>query len=104
MKYVITWRERQASSEEHEAARKRILEIFKDWKMPVGCKIDRCLARAGEFGGFIILETDSLETDTLGRFLHPVFDRLDPHLLGEFQFKVEPVVDVTDSVMAFVSS
>ncbi len=35
MKYVISWRERPAaSSREYEAAHERVLEIFKDWKMP----------------------------------------------------------------------
>ena len=42
MKYVISWRERPAaSSREYEAAHERILEIFKDWKMP---RVLRCIS------------------------------------------------------------
>lgn len=106
MKYVITWHEREASSSEYEAAKNRLLEVFKDFKMPKGCKIHQCLVRAGEFGGYMVLETESsaVETETLGRILDPVVDRIDNHLRSDFQIKVEPVVDVTNAVAEFVTS
>ena len=74
--------------------------------MPKDCKVNRCLVRDGEFSGYMILETDTaeVETHTLGRILNPVFDRLNDHLRMEFQFKIEPVVDVTDTVAAFVTA
>jgi Protein of unknown function (DUF3303) len=106
MKYVITWHEREASSDEYEAAKKHLLEVFKDFKMPEGYKIHQCLVRTGEFGGYMIFETDTaaVEADHLGRILDPIFDRIDDHSFrGNFQFKVEPVADVTDAVAAFVT-
>ena len=103
MKYVITWHEREASSREYETLQKRILEIFKGWKIPAGSTIHQCLVRPGEFGGYMIVETDSPQTDNLAHLLHPIFDRLDDHLRSAFQFKAEPVVDVTNAVVAFVT-
>jgi Protein of unknown function (DUF3303) len=103
MKYVVSWHERAADSLEYEAAKKRLLEIFKDFKMPAGCTIHQCLVRVGEFGGYILLETNAeAETDTLGRILDPVYDRIRDHFRADFQFKVDPVVDVTDAVAAFM--
>lgn len=103
MKYVITWHERGPASSEYEALHKRILEIFEGFKMPLGGTICECLLRVGEFGGYMVFETDGPQTDTLGRFLDPIHDRLDDHLRSAFQIKVEPVVDVTASVVASVT-
>ena len=59
MKYVITWRDRPAaSSSEYEAAQERVLGIFKDWKMPESFAIHQFVVRIGEFGGYMIVETD----------------------------------------------
>jgi hypothetical protein len=42
MKYVISWFERpQGSPMEYENAQKRILEVFGQWKAPVGSTIQR---------------------------------------------------------------
>ena len=59
MKYVITWHEREASPPEYERARKHLLGMFKDWKLPAGCTIHECLVREGQFAGYIVFETDS---------------------------------------------
>src|SRR3974377_275585 len=100
MKYVISWHEREASPKEYEAAKQHLLEVFNGFKIPKGCKLHQCLIRAGEFSGYMIFETDTAaaETETLGRILDPVFERFNDHLRSEFQFKIEPVVDVTDTV------
>lgn len=103
MKYVITWHERNPGSSEYEALQKQVLEIFKGKKLPVGCTIHQCLVRTGEFGGYMFLETDSPETDTLPHLLHPLIDRLDNHLRSAFEIKIDPVVDVTDAVVATVT-
>ena len=103
MKYVITWHEREDSSQGYDAAKNRLLEALKGFKVPNGCTIRECLVRRGEFGGYMIFETETAgPEDTLGRI--PVFDRIDDHLRSHFQFKIEPVVDVTEAVAAFVTS
>ncbi|MFZ0558926.1 MAG: DUF3303 family protein [Methylovirgula sp.] len=90
MKYVITWHERPAASaREYEAAQERILGIFKDWKMPASFNIHQFVVRVGEYGGYMIVETDK-PTD-----IHYVCS-----VYAAFQFKVEPVVDVMEAVPA----
>ncbi len=107
MKYVMAWHEREESSpREYEAAHQHLLEVFKDFKLPKGCKIHQCLVRDGKFSGYVVFETDTaeVETDTLGRILHPVKDRIDDHFRSNFQYKIDPVVDVTNAVAAYVTS
>ncbi len=104
MKYVVSWRERQASPREYEAARKNLIEVFKDFKLPKDCRIDQCLLRPGEFSGYLIFETDAVETDHLGHILAPVFDRIHQQFRVDFQLTTEPVVDVTESVVSFLAS
>jgi hypothetical protein len=91
MKYVISWRERPAaSSKDYEAAQERCLEIFSDkWKMPPSISILQFVIRVGDYGGYIVAETDK-PTDI--HFFTSVF--------ALFEFKVEPVVDVMDAVAA----
>ena len=88
MKYMVTWHERpMGSATEYEAAQKRILGVFSQWKMPEGLAIQAFLVRVGEFGGYMLVETDN---------------PLDLHRLTStfpaFQFKVEPVVDIGPAV------
>jgi len=89
MKYVISWRERPAaSSRDYEAAHERILEIFSEkWKMPESFKILEFVVRVGDYGGYMIVETDK-PTDI--HYVTSVF--------AAFEFKVEPVVDVMEAV------
>src|SRR5271169_3060131 len=89
MKYVISWRERPAaSSRDYEAAHERILEIFSEkWKMPASISILQFVVRVGDYGGYMIVETDK-PTDI--HFFTSVF--------AVFEFKVEPVVDVMEAV------
>jgi Protein of unknown function (DUF3303) len=87
MKYVISWRERPAASaKDYEEAHERVLEIFnKDWKMPPSFSIHQFVVRVGDYGGYMIIETDS-PTD-----IHYVTS-----IFAVFEFKV--VVDVMDAV------
>ncbi len=88
MKYVITWRERPAASfRDYEAAQERVLGIFKDWQMPASFAIQQFVVRVGDYGGYMIVETDK-PTDI--HYLTSVF--------AAFECKVEPVVDVMDAV------
>lgn len=90
MKYMITWRERPAGSvREYEAAQERILAIFKDWKFPASFTIHQFVARVGEFGGYMVVET-AKPSD-----IHYVTS-----VYAGFSFKVEPVLDVMDAVAA----
>ena len=89
MKYAISWRERPAaSSREYEAAHERILQIFnKDWKMPASFTIHQFVVRVGDYGGYMIVETDS-----------PIDIHYVTSVFAAFEFKVEPVIDVMDAV------
>ena len=94
MKYVVTWHERPAaSSKDYEAAQERVLAIFKDWQTPASLTIQQFVVRVGEFGGYIIVETDQ-PTDI--HYFTTVF--------AVFEFKVEPVVDVMDAVAVEVQA
>jgi Domain of unknown function (DUF3303) len=88
MKYVISWRERPAaSSKDYEAAHERIMEIFKDWKFPASFSMLQFVVRVGNYGGYMILETDK-----------PADIHYVTSVYAAFEFKVEPVVDVMDAV------
>lgn len=94
MKFAITWCERPAASfRDYEAVQERVLAIFKDWNMPESFTIQQFVVRVGEYGGYMIVETDNL-TDI--HYLTSVF--------AVFEFKVEPVVDVMDAVAAEVQA
>ncbi len=94
MKYVITWHERPAaSSRDYEAAQERVLEIFKDWKFPASFTIHQFVVRVGEYGGYMIAETDK-----------PIDIHYVTSVFAAFEFKVEPVVDVMDAVAAEVQA
>ncbi len=94
MKYVVTWRERPAASfGDYEAAQERVLAVFKNWQMPASFAIQQFVVRVGEFGGYMVVETDK-PTDL--QFLTTVF--------AVFEFKVELVVDVMEAVAAEVEA
>jgi hypothetical protein len=89
MKYVISWHERPAASfRDYEAAQERVLEIFdKDWKMPASFTMHQFVVRVGDYGGYMIVETDN-----------PADIHYVTSIFAVFAFKVEPVVDVIDAV------
>jgi hypothetical protein len=60
MKYVISWRERPAATfRDYEAAQERVLRIFnKDWKMPASFTVHQFVVRVGDYGGYMVVETD----------------------------------------------
>ena len=88
MKYVISWRERPAaSSRDYEAAHQRIMEIFKDWKFPASFSIHQFVIRAGDYGGYMVVETDK-----------PADIHYVTSVYAAFEFTVEPVVDIKDAV------
>ncbi len=90
MKYVLTWWERPGgSAADHEAAQKRILDIFQRWEMPESITFHQFLVRVGELGGYAVLETDDLaeveKTITI---------------YAAFRFRLEPVLDVEEAAAA----
>jgi hypothetical protein len=89
MKYVISWRERPAaSSKEYEAAHRRCMQLFnKDWKFPPSFTVHQFVVRLGDYGGYMIVETDKPGD------IHYVTS-----IFALFEFTVEPVVDVMDAV------
>jgi hypothetical protein len=61
MKYVLTWWERPGGSyADYEAAQKRVLNVFEPWEMPESLDIQQFVVRVGEFGGYMVLETDNV--------------------------------------------
>ena len=94
MKYVMSWRERPAAtSREYEAAHERILAIFKDWRMPSSFKVHQFVIRVGDYGGYMILETDK-----------PADMHWFSSVFAAFEFKVEPVLDVMEAVATEVQA
>ena len=90
MKYVLTWWERPGGSyADYEAAQKRVLNVFEPWEMPESLDIQQFVVRVGEFGGYMVLETDNA-ADV--QKLTTTF--------AVFQFRLEPVMDVMDAVAA----
>jgi hypothetical protein len=90
MKYVLTWWERPGgSAADHEAAQKRILDIFQKWEIPETLTFHQFLVRVGEFGGYAVLETDDLAE--LEKWIV---------IYAGFQFRLEPVLDVEEAVGA----
>ena len=90
MKYVLTWWERPGGSyADYEAAQKRVLNVFEPWEMPESLDIQQFVVRVGEFGGYMVLETDNV-ADV--QKLTTTF--------AVFQFRLEPVMDVMDAVAA----
>jgi hypothetical protein len=88
MKYVVSWRERPAASaRDYEAAHERLLQIFRPMKMPASLTFHQFVVRVGDYGGYMVLETDK-PTD-----IHYMTS-----VLAVLEFKVEPVVDVMDAV------
>jgi Domain of unknown function (DUF3303) len=89
-KYVLTWWERPGGSyADYEAAQKRVLNVFQNWEMPESLDIHQFVVRVGEFGGYMVLETDNV-ADV--QKLTTTF--------AVFQFRLEPVMDVMDAVAA----
>ena len=90
MKYVMTWWERPGgSAADHEAAQKRILDIFQKWEIPETITFHQFLVRVGEFGGYAVLETDDLAEVEKATTIY-----------AGFQFRVEPVLDVEEAAAA----
>jgi len=59
MKYMLSWYERpQGSAAEYENAQKRILAVFEKWSFPESLTVHQFLVRLGEWGGYMLVETD----------------------------------------------
>ena len=90
MKYVLTWWERPGGSyAEAESVQERVLSVFQQYDIPTSMNITEFVVRVGEFGGYMVVETDSPS---------------DVHkwatIFAAFQAKLEPVLDVMDAVAA----
>ena len=88
MKYVLNYRDRPSGSPAgYEGTQERVLSLFQKWKMPASLVIHQFVTRLGEFGGYIVLETDN-----------PADIHLLTTVFAVFECKVEPVLDVAQSV------
>jgi hypothetical protein len=65
------------------------LQVFREWSTPEGFAIHQFVIRVGDWGGYMVFETDNLA---------------DVHFLSTdlagFIFQLEPVIDVMDAVAA----
>ena len=87
-KYVLSWTERPtAGPSEYEAAQTRILDVFRKWEAPAGVTFHQFVVRVGDWGGYAVLEAENLAD------IHFITTAL-----AAFTFKLEPVVDVMDTV------
>jgi hypothetical protein len=87
-KYVLRWDERPAAgTSEYEAIQSRILQVFREWSAPEGFTIHQFVIRVGDWGGYMVFETDNLADI---HFLSTA--------LAGFTFQLEPVIDVMDAV------
>ena len=88
MKYMLSWNERsQGSPLEYENAQKRILDVFLKWTAPDDFKIELFVIRAGDWGGYMMVECDD-----------PLAVHKFCSMLPAFEFQAQPVVPVMDAV------
>jgi hypothetical protein len=86
----LTWWERLGGSyAEAESAQERVLSVFQQYEIPTSMNITEFVVRVGEFGGYMVVETDSPSD------IHKLTT-----IFAAFQFKLEPVLDVMDAVAA----
>ncbi len=84
MKYVISWKKKQHdTTAAYEAAEKRVLDLVDGWKRPDGVLIHEFVLRAGDTGGFAVVETDDIET------VHQA-----AAVFSHFNFHIDPVLDI----------
>jgi hypothetical protein len=90
MKYMVSWNERpHGSAIEYENAQKRILSTFQHWDMPKALDVKHFLVRVGDFGGYMLIETDTPSALVTLTSAFPAF-----------QFRVETVLDIGEAVPA----
>ncbi len=85
---MISWRKRpQGSAIEYENAQKRILGVFRHWKAPESLAIQQFLVRVGDYGGYMLVETDDAAA------IHKLTSSF-----PAFAFRVDAVLDIKDAV------
>ncbi|MBF6206590.1 MULTISPECIES: DUF3303 domain-containing protein [Nocardia] len=91
MKYMVSWTYRwTGSATENEAAIRRALEVFANWKPLTGMAYHQFVGRLDGSGGFAVVETDN------------PMDLADaPNKFAFFaEYQIYPVVDIADAVQA----
>lgn len=91
MKFVISISFlRNGSAADNEAAQRRLLDVYSNWKPPAGMTFNQFLSRCDGGGGFAVVETDNSAdlidaTSKFGAFL---------------DYQIYPVVEIADGVQA----
>ena len=94
MQYMITWNERsQGSAIEYEKTQQRILDIFRKWERPANFKIEMFVIRAGDWGGYMLLDCD--DPTAVHKFCS---------MLPAFVFEARPVILIKDAVRVELES
>ena len=90
MKYVMSWRKkRHGTMADYAAGQRRLLDLMRGWRRPDGVRLHQVLVRAGDTGGYAVVETDDVAAV-----------RLAAAAFAPFNFHVEPVIDIDVALAA----
>src|SRR2546425_13255469 len=94
MKYRLRWSDRPHGSPiEYEKAEKRILEVFTQGRAPANFKIELFVIRVGDWGGYMMLDSDD-----------PLAVHKFCSMLPAFIFEARPVIPIEDAVRVELES
>jgi hypothetical protein len=89
MKFVISMRFlRNGSAAENEAAQRRLLDVYSNWKPPAGMTFQQFLTRCDGVGGFAVVETDN-PADLI---------EATSKFAAYIDYQIYPVVEIADGV------
>jgi Protein of unknown function (DUF3303) len=90
MKYVIGWkRRRHGTLGEYEDGQRRIVALLREWRRPETVVIHQWVVRAGETGGYAVVETDDIAA------VHKA-----TQVFSGLNFTIEPVIDIDVALAA----
>lgn len=94
MRYLLSWRERpNATAGAYEAAQRRCVRLLDRWRAPGSLRTLLYLKRVADFGGYALVECD--DPQAIHRWTT---------VFAVLEFRLEPVLEVTDAVVAELSA
>jgi hypothetical protein len=89
MKFVISMNFlRNGSAAENEAAQRRLLDVYSNWKPPAGMTFQQFLTRCDGAGGFAVVETNN-PADLI---------EATSKFAAYINYEIHPVVEIADGV------
>lgn len=90
VKYLLSWEPHAGGSpSDHEAAQKRMLQLFERWQVPPSMRILQFLKRVSDGGGYAVIECDDAAA------IHGLTTAF-----AAVRYRVEPVLDLVDAAAA----